>query len=191
MSERLEHELRWRHRAVAALLGFAVGDAYGVAVGRSEQPFGGTDAEVSDATQMMLACCEGMLRTFVRARVGHKNPALQDMIWHAVARWGAEQGDMELSADARGAATQPAWLSEQPIMRVRNRHGSAAAKALAHGPRTTSSAGSAALYRVAPLSLCIVPFDLSAVRSVVALTHDAPDATLAAVACTALSTRRL
>jgi hypothetical protein len=183
--ERLELQLPRRHRTVAALLGFAVGDAYGVAVGRGEEPFSGPRAEVSDATQTMLACCEGLLRCFVRAHVGLKQPTPEGMVWPALRRWAAAQGDMDLSFDAyeESGFHRPAWLSEQPVMRVRNRHGSALAKALASGPGKTGSAGSAALFRVAPVSLLAAPGDPEdAVRSVVALTHDAPGALLAAVA---------
>jgi hypothetical protein len=100
MDERLGLAIPRRQRAVAALLGFAVGDAYGVAVTRGERPFSGTRAEVSDATQTMLACCEGVLRCFVRSHVGGKQPVVSEMVWHALRRWGAAQGDMDLSPAA-------------------------------------------------------------------------------------------
>jgi hypothetical protein len=180
VSEDLEAELRRRNRVVAALLGFAVGDAYGVAASRGQQPFSEARADVSDATQIMLACCEGLLRTIVRFQVGSKNPSLDGMVWHAVARWGAAQGDIDLSPEARFAATHPGWLSEQPLMSLRNRHGSAVVQALTSGPGKIESAGSAALFRVAPISLSPGSLGASDVRDVVALTHNSAGGLLAA-----------
>jgi ADP-ribosylglycohydrolase len=54
-------ERRVRERAIAALIGFVAGDAYGAAVEHGLQPFSSREASrVTDATQLMLATGEGL-----------------------------------------------------------------------------------------------------------------------------------
>jgi ADP-ribosyl-[dinitrogen reductase] hydrolase len=183
MTDRVRDTHR-RARAIAALISFAIGDAHGVSADRGRPPFSDSRAEVSDATQTMLASCEGMLRFIVRSRVNGKMPNFPDQLWCALCRWGAGQAGLRLGAEAMAASALPAWLAEQPVMHRENRHGRALAKALANGRGTVKSAGCGVLCRIAPIG--IAGFDPAPpaedIREVAALSHDDPGATETAVA---------
>lgn len=191
-------------RALACVLGGAVGDAFGYEVEFDELPkirqrFGdkGIGAPVvhhgkyvvSDDTQMTLFTLEGMLRA--EGKTGNSTDGCVAGIWEAYLDWYRTQGHNEID----GREKSSGWLARQPEMRVRRAPGTTCLTALGSGKAGTmekainDSKGCGGVMRTAPLGFieeasAEMAFRLGAEAA--ALTHSHPSGFLSAGVLTAL-----
>ena len=176
---------RQRVQTQNALLGFAFGDAYGYAVERSLDPMTGVaSARVTDATQLMLTSCEGLIRGQLRLKAG-KQPVLASMLDAALTRWGAVQPGVTVMGARTSSGVALAWLHREKLLRRNRRHGKATVAALVGAGPGQPSKGNGALSRVMVLGL-LDNFDPADAREVAALTHAHDTAMYAAQAAVAI-----
>jgi ADP-ribosylglycohydrolase len=190
--------LSQEERALACLLGGALGDASGYEVefrnlSEIHERFGPTGIEtpvlhhgnliVSDDTQMTLFTLEGLLRCLKDGAAWEK--ACIPSIREAYLDWLRTQGGGSVS----GRANSAGWLAEQPQMRVQRAPGNTCLSALHSGGRGSigrpinNSKGCGGAMRTAPIGLLPLAgvetvFQLAAEAA--ALTHGHPSGYLSA-----------
>jgi len=185
-------------RALACLLGGALGDAFGYEVEFESLPgirarFGPAGIEVpvlhhgklivSDDTQMTLFTLEGLLRCLKDGAAWER--ACTPSIRQAYLDWLWTQGSGSVSGRAGGSG----WLVEQPQMRVRRAPGNTCLSALSSGGHGSmgkpinNSKGCGGTMRTAPIGL--LPFadvetTFRLAAEAAALTHGHPSGYLSA-----------
>jgi ADP-ribosyl-[dinitrogen reductase] hydrolase len=189
-----------KERALAVLLGGAVGDAFGYAVefdsiSKIRTRFGSSGITepilhdrkliVSDDTQMTLFTLEGMLQAL--SKDGFSIQSYVDSIRLAYLEWLGTQ---------RGSAKGKGWLAAQPVMDARRAPGNTCMSALGAGGQGSishpinNSKGCGGVMRVAPIGLVskgLKPeetFQLAAEAA--ACTHGHPSGYLSAGAMAAM-----
>lgn len=185
-----------RSRIHGCLLGGALGDALGYAVGTDSMEeirrrFGGhgltgfrelSGSPFSDETQLTLYTVDGLVEALEWANSG-VGADVNACLWLAYLRWLATQGE---SAPAAAPAPQPRWIDRQAVLHERRRPDKASISGLATGemgtvfrPVNPVSKGCGTVVRSAPFGLVphITPdsvYKLSA--DAASLTHGHPAA---------------